>query len=164
MWSNPGYHRSQHHPNQRFFLGDPESITRYGFTISFSESTCWNIVKYRLPYHFSTRMKPSLITQFDQTLSFSILKWCNLKMFFPGPCRVHQIWPVENTLENPTPKIVHFGPSRVILGPEILILRVNITFWHQILSYSTLIPSFQRNLVYPGRLSLAFIMETIRRT
>ena len=43
MWSIPRYHRSQHHPNQRFFLGDPESITRSGFTMPFPESESWNM-------------------------------------------------------------------------------------------------------------------------
>ena len=164
MWSNPRYHRSQHHPNQRFFLGDPVSITRSGFTISFSESASWNMSKSRHPYHFSTFTRTSLIIESDQILSFLIETWCDPKFFSSGPSLVHHIWPVEDTHENRIDKIGHFGPLRVILGLELLILRVNITSWHQFLSYPTLISSFQRTLIFLGRFSSTHTIETIRRS
>ena len=122
VWSNPCYHRSQHHPDQRFFLGRPSTNHHSGFIISFSTFIKQNLIKFDqktvLAYHVSTFTKTSLITESDQTLSFLIKTWCDPNFFSSGPSLIHQISPVEDTQENPTDKIGHFGPLRVILGPK----------------------------------------------
>ena len=45
VWSNPCYHRSQHHPDQRFFLGRPSTNHHSGFIISFSTFIKQNLIK-----------------------------------------------------------------------------------------------------------------------
>ena len=157
-WSNPGHQRSQHHVNQRFFEGDPESITRSEFTISYSESTCRKSIK-RL--YSSTLMGTRLIIESDHTFSFPCLKWCNPNFFSSGPSCVHQIWLIDHTLKNLNSKIVNFGnfgPLRVVCVPKTLFLRVNIINYHWFSSNPIPISWFWRSLIFLDHISLNLIM------